>query len=130
VKVLLDTHFLVWMIEQEEWPTQSERVLLDSPEVELLASSISVWEVKIKAAALKQRGRSGFVSPAQVLAFADTSGIAIEPLDATTCTLALRPPLEHPDPFDEMLLTHAQQLGARLLTRDEKLRDHPLALSP
>jgi PIN domain nuclease of toxin-antitoxin system len=38
--------------------------------------------------------------------------------------------MPHKDPFDEMLLIHAQQLGARFLTRDRLLVDHPLAISP
>lgn len=36
----------------------------------------------------------------------------------------------HNDPFDELLLAHAQALQAVLLTRDSDMIDHPLAYQP
>ena len=38
--------------------------------------------------------------------------------------------MDHSDPFDELLLTVAQETSRKLLTRDEKLRGHPLAFHP
>ncbi len=54
-------------------------------------------------------------------------GIAVEPLSAEICASALSTPIAHKDPFDDLLLTIAQETGRKLLTRDEKLRGHPLA---
>jgi PIN domain nuclease of toxin-antitoxin system len=51
------------------------------------------------------------------------------PLTGEICATALDTPLPHDDPFDELLLIHAQYLGIKLLTRDTKLLDHPLAIS-
>ena len=38
--------------------------------------------------------------------------------------------LSHGDPFDEMLLIHAQRFGAKLLTCDRLLLGHPLVVQP
>ncbi len=43
---------------------------------------------------------------------------------------SLKHPTPHRDPFDEILLIQAQELGVRLLTRDRLLIGHPLALMP
>lgn len=57
-------------------------------------------------------------------------GLEILPLDAETAATPLIIPIAHKDPFDEMLLVQAQQSGARLLTRDRPLLEHPLAFQP
>ena len=49
------------------------------------------------------------------------------PLVPDIAATPLSVPIAHKDPFDMLLLVHAQELGMKLLTRDEKLRDHPLA---
>ena len=42
---------------------------------------------------------------------------------------ALEVPLDHKDPFDELLLVQAQEEGLRLLTVDRRLVGHPLAVT-
>ena len=54
-------------------------------------------------------------------------GVQFEPLTPEQAAAALIEPLRHKDPFDALLLTQAQELGVRLLTRDGLLRGHPLA---
>jgi PIN domain nuclease of toxin-antitoxin system len=56
------------------------------------------------------------------------NGITLLDLDAAIAIAELVPPLDHTDPFDELLLAHAQQGGYRLLTRDRALASHPVAL--
>lgn len=129
MKLLLDTHFLIWIATAPTKLTDAERVLLAAPDTELLLSVLSLWEVRIKWQALDRDGnRKGRLSPEAALRTAVDSGIALAPLDPDDVTLPLDPPLAHRDPFDEMLLVHAKRLGARLFTRDRALLDHPLAL--
>jgi PIN domain nuclease of toxin-antitoxin system len=46
------------------------------------------------------------------------------PLTAHHATTGLIQPLEHKDPFDELLLVQAQEEGMLVLTRDAKLAWH------
>jgi PIN domain nuclease of toxin-antitoxin system len=48
VKLLLDTHVLLWAAGQPERLPAAARTLLDDPENELMFSSASLWEIAIK----------------------------------------------------------------------------------
>jgi PIN domain nuclease of toxin-antitoxin system len=127
--MLLDTHFLIWLVRSPETISRAERSAMADPDTELLASVISIWEVRIKWNLRDSRGRrKGEISPDEALALAADRGIELASLHPRDCAVALEPPLQHRDPFDEMLLVHARQLGAQLLTRDTRLLDHPFAL--
>lgn len=73
--------------------------------------------------------RRGRFSPEDVVA-------ALEDQDMTFLAMTMRHaaseldiPLDHKDPFDELLLVQAQEEGLRLLTADRRLVDHPLAVT-
>ena len=129
MKLLLDTHFLIWIAIEPGKITAAERALLIAPETEPMLSVLSIWEIRLKWETLDRHGRrKGIVSPEAAIRIAVDSMIALASLHPDDVTLPLDPPLPHRDPFDEMLLVHAKRLGARLLTRDDKLAGHPLAL--
>ena len=75
------------------------------------------------------RARKGPADPALVLAFASGLGWQLLSLRLEEAALPLTEALAHKDPFDELLLVQAQHNGFRLLTRDTKLVDHPLAIT-
>ena len=128
MRLLLDTHYLFWMVSNPGLIGARERSVMNRPEHELLASPISFMELRIKWQALNREGlRKSDVHPTQVLRYIERNPIALVDLTAADCATGLDVPLAHRDPFDEMLLIHAQILGARLLTRDHALVDHPLA---
>jgi len=131
MKLLLDTHFLLWMIQDRERLSLAERQLLAREDAILLVSPIVIWEIRLKWNSIDRDGRpKGSLSPKAALDYIAQNAIEIAPLTAEHCAVPLDPPIPHKDPFDEMLLVHASQLGARLLTRDRLLIDHPVAISP
>ena len=73
-------------------------------------------------------GRKGPINPATVVAFAAGVDWEFLPLTAHHASAELAHPLEHRDPFDELLLVQAQEENMRLLTRDSKLAGHPFAV--
>ena len=128
MKVLLDTHFLVWLMNAPEKISLRERAAIDAAE-SLHLSVISFWELRAKWRAYDRHGqRKGEVDPMIAVAYAERSGLPVLPLTAGDTAVKLNPPVPHKDLFDEMLLVHARRLGARLLTRDDKLSGHPQAL--
>jgi PIN domain nuclease of toxin-antitoxin system len=129
VRLLLDTHIFQWLAKRPESILQAEHALLGRPDVEVLVSSITIWELRIKWNSYHPRGdRKGVFDPADAIAFARNNGFELAALAAEDCASVLDAPVRHRDPFDEMLLVHAQRLGARLLTRGRAIADHPLAL--
>lgn len=129
MKVLLDTHFLVWLSTGGRNVRVAERAVIEDGENDILLSAASIWELRIKWAQQgRRRSIDGLADPASALVFAEEAGIVVLPLLPTDCAASLEVPIRHRDPFDEMLLIHTQQIGARLLTRDRALLAHPLAL--
>jgi PIN domain nuclease of toxin-antitoxin system len=129
MRLLLDTHILVWLATDRAQINRGERLLLEREDTTLLFSVISIWELRVKWRALDRHGnRKGPLPPERALEFLQRSGLELVPLTGSDCAIQLSPPSTHPDPFDEMLLVHAQRLDAQLLTRDGHLRDHPRAL--
>lgn len=129
MRVLLDTHFLVWLIEDETRISPAERALLGRNSTQSHVSSVSIWELRMKGASERRRGRPVFVpTPEIAIRFCNTNNITFVDMRADDPAIVLATEPAHHDPFDEMLLIHAQRLGARLLSRDRLLRDHPLVL--
>lgn len=128
-RLLLDTHFLIWLINSPDELSQREHVLISAPGTQLIVSAVSIWELRTKWNLRHARGsRKGDVPPQAGIEYAVANGIDLVPMTADDASTELEMPPPHRDPFDEMLLVHAQQLGAKLLTRDRRLLGHPLAL--
>ena len=128
MKLLLDTHFLLWLMLKPAQISRLEQAEIEGAE-SLHASVISLWEFRIKWNSIDRHGRrKGETSPEDAMTFIDKSDIRLWPLTGADFIEPLDPRPDHKDPFDEMLLVHAQRLGARLLTRDRRLSDPPVAL--
>jgi PIN domain nuclease of toxin-antitoxin system len=126
--VILDTHYVFALASVDTKLRKRERAFLAACRERLLVSSVSIWEIRLKWNALLASGaRKGPASPQKVL-----EALSSEPIEYLTLTpehaaaqLAAAPP--HRDPFDELLLAQAQVEKTQLLTRDGKLKGHPLA---
>ena len=130
MRLLLDTHFFLWLARDRTRISDAEMRLIESDDVAVLISPIVIWEIRLKWNSVDRQGRrKGLLSPEAALDLITRSPMELTSLTAEHCAAPLDPPILHKDPFDEMLLVHAAQLGARLLTRDRLLIGHPLAIS-
>lgn len=128
MRILLDTHYLLWATVFADRLTRAERALIEAGDI--LVSAVSLWELRIKWQTRNRHGeRKGPVDPAGLLTTARALGWEVVPLDADQATRSLSVPVAHRDPFDIRLLIQAQELGVKLLTRDGELTGHPLVLS-
>ncbi|MEG3087653.1 type II toxin-antitoxin system VapC family toxin [Sphingomonas sp. PB4P5] len=128
MRLLLDTHFVQRLVAEPNKITRQEHMLMSRND--LVVSSVSIWEFRIKwdkHGANSQR--RDLLDPATAMRFITQNEVELAPLTGTDCSAVLAVPIEHHDPFDIMLLVHAQCLDARLLTRDSVLLDHSLAIS-
>lgn len=127
MKILLDTHMLIWLARAPDRLKPHERALLDRQRTRVLVSAVSIWELRLKWMRGGALHRDELLEPQTALEFAERQGFDLVPLIPVDCAVSLDVPIAHRDPFDEQLLIHTQSLGARLLTRDRLLVDHPLA---
>jgi PIN domain nuclease of toxin-antitoxin system len=130
LKLLLDTHIAIWAALEPEALTEAERRRMAGANTTLVLSAVAVWELRLKWHSFHISGRrKGPIDPAAVVTFAAAIDWELLPLTARHAAAELVQPLEHKDPFDELLLVQAQEEGMRLLTRDTKLIGHPFAVA-
>jgi PIN domain nuclease of toxin-antitoxin system len=118
MKVLLDTHLLLWAAGSPQRLPKAALSILRARSNTLLFSAASVWEVVIKIGL----GRSDLQVYAQQL----RQGLLLHGYEELPITgehaIAVRAlPSLHKDPFDRILLAQAQTEGLTLLTVDRKL---------
>jgi len=122
MKILLDTHLLLWAAGEPERLSKQARALIDNPDHELLFSAASLWEVAIK----RGLGREDFKADARLLrrGLLD-NGYGELPIasDHVVATESL-PPI-HKDPFDRILIAQATVEGITLLTSDSLVAQYP-----
>jgi len=130
LKVLLDTSYIYNLVDAPGRFSEREKLVLTSRTVELYASAVSIWEMRLKWSALHASGtRKSPHDPQDVLTALEDQDLVYLPLTMSHAARPLETPIAHKDPFDELLLVQAQEEGLRLLTADRQLLDHPLALS-
>jgi PIN domain nuclease of toxin-antitoxin system len=122
MKLLVDTHLLLWAAGLPERLSSSARALLDDPDNELLFSAVSLWEIAIK----RSLGRDDFQVEPRVLrrGLLDNGWIELAITSPHVLAIEHLPPL-HKDPFDRLLLAQASEEGIVLLTADERLAAYP-----
>jgi PIN domain nuclease of toxin-antitoxin system len=124
VKLLLDTHLLLWAAADDPALPHEARLAIEDVENTLFFSVASIWEIVIKSAL----GRDDFKIDARVLRrnLLD-AGYEELPIEAPhTFEVAQLPPL-HRDPFDRVLIGQAMAEGIVLLTHDDLIKQYDLA---
>ena len=115
MKLLLDTHLLLWVAEGSEKLSAAARTLIESPANDLFFSAASLWEIAIK----KGLGREDFRVSVRVLrrGLLD-NGYSELPIGSEHAVAVESLPLIHKDPFDRILVSQATIEGFTLLTAD------------
>ena len=122
MKLLLDTHVLLWAAGAPDRLPADVRTLLEDRTTEPIFSAASLWEVAIKSGL----GRSDFrVDPRLLRRELLEHGYAeLAVTGAHAVAVDLLPPL-HRDPFDRILIVQAQIEGIVLLTVDAAVARYP-----
>jgi PIN domain nuclease of toxin-antitoxin system len=124
VKLLLDTHILLWAATAPERLGSAEQLVRDA-ELRLL-SAASAWELAIK----QGLGKVDLGMPVGAWMERALRELLANPLDITVDHAAAveQLPGHHRDPFDRLLVVQAQQEGAVLLTADRVLLSYGSAV--
>ena len=122
MRVLLDTHILIWMLNGfEKLVFDKEFQELFFHEIdEIYFSSISIWEIELKKQVKKYNFR---YDGSEIYYAALESNMTPMPLFPKHCLKLKDVNLPHKDPFDRMLLAQAKDNKVILLTHDSKFKD-------
>ena len=115
MRVLIDTHALVWWFTDFERLSKRATSIVTSMENSVLVSAAISWELSIK-------GNLGRLDAMSVVADLgsrlEKEGFSELPITLSQATRAGLLPLHHRDPFDRMLVAQAQDLGIPILSSD------------
>jgi PIN domain nuclease of toxin-antitoxin system len=122
MKLLLDTHLLLWAAGSPERLPPVALPLLEDPANELFFSAASLWEIAIK----RGLGRSDFQVDARVLrrGLLDNGYQELAITAEHAVSIDSLPPI-HKDPFDRILVAQATVEGITLLTVDALVAKYP-----
>ena len=122
MKLLLDTHLLLWAASQPEMLSAEARALMEDPQNSLQFSAASLWEIAIK----NGLGRSDFKVDPRLLrrGLIDNGYVELPVTSAHAVALDSLPQI-HKDPFDRILVAQATVEGIVLLTSDAIVAQYP-----
>jgi PIN domain nuclease of toxin-antitoxin system len=122
VKILADTHILLWASDHPRKLSKVALSLLTDEDNEIYFSPMSIWEVSIKGAL----GRTDFLFDPRILRrnLLDNGYIEL-PVTGEHAIAVQGLPLIHKDPIDRLLIAQARVEGFTLLTADTKIAKYP-----
>lgn len=122
MRILLDTHILLWWLMDDPRLSASLRHTITSGSNEILISSITVAEIEIKKALGKLE------APRELLTLLDETGFALLPLTGEHAQTLRDLAPHHSDPFDRMLVAQAIVERVPLATADARLAAYEVQL--
>lgn len=122
MKILLDTHILLWAAGDPSRLSADLHDMLESLDNELFFSAASLWEITIK----HSLGRSDFKVDARVLrrGLIDNAYTELTINSEHAVTVGSLPSI-HKDPFDRILIAQATVEGITLVTSDSIVSKYP-----
>ncbi|MCP1275005.1 type II toxin-antitoxin system VapC family toxin [Gluconobacter albidus] len=122
MKLLLDTHLLLWAAGEPDRLSVRARSLMEDQDNDLVFSAASLWEVTIKAGL----GRADFqVDPHLLRRGLIENGYEELPVTGQHALAVGQLPDVHRDPFDRILVAQATVEGLLLLTHDPLVQAYP-----
>jgi len=121
VVILLDTHILLWLLNEPGRVPRRIMVAVEDIANQVLFSPVTIFEVATKALL----GRPDFpFEPQETHRAAITAGLRELPLKASAAARIGELRMQHRDPFDRLLLAQALDEDAILATVDRKMAAH------
>ena len=126
MKLLLDTHILLWAALDPERISEECRTAIEDGTNEVYASAVSAWEIAIK----QSLGKLDLDQPAErwLPRVLERTGIQPLPVDSTIALRVRALPWHHRDPFDRLLVAHALESGLTLVTHDRAFERYDVSL--
>ena len=123
MKLLLDTHIFLWLIDDDQRLSEQYRQAIQNPRHEKFLSVVSIWECVIK----HQIGKLDFPSSPEIYLPMERRKHLVKTLtvDENSIAQLIRLPLLHKDPFDRLIMAQALQHDLLILTEDKLILAYP-----
>jgi len=118
MKLLLDTHAILWFLGDVEKLSKAALSAILEPKNEKYVSIVSAWELAIKISLDKLTFEGGIANFFMVV---EENGFAILPIKRDYVIQLGKLPLHHRDPFDRMLIASAMSEGMNLISIDKEV---------
>lgn len=122
MRLLLDTHVLVWAATGDAKLSRAAVELIDDEANTLYFSAASIWELTIKGAE-----RTGVVPAVLRKALLEAAYLEL-PITAAHGLAVGHLPAHHRDPFDRIMVAQAVEEGIILVTHDGAMHAYPHTL--
>ena len=124
MRLLLDTHALLWWLTGDESLSPEALGAISSPASTVYVSPASIWEASIK------RSLGRLEAPSDLAGWVTKAGFSELPIVMQHAEHAGALPLHHADPFDRMLIAQAVLEGLTIVTRDPAFAAYDVPLLP
>ena len=127
MKILLDTHVIIWALTDDPRLSEKARSVIDAPENIILYSAVSLWEIAIKNQKAPEKCP---YHEKDIMRYCDAAGylsLGMLPAHVPGVRELLVKEgryLSNHDPFDRMLLAQAKAEGCEFLTHDAAFQNY------
>ena len=125
MRLLLDTHALLWWLDDDPRLGARARALVEDPASDVLVSVASLWEIVVKARVGKLEADIG-----EVAAAVEGDGFALLGIRVAHLAALATLPMRHRDPFDHLLIAQAIVEDADFVSDDQNARGYPVRRIP
>jgi PIN domain nuclease of toxin-antitoxin system len=122
VRLLLDTHTLLWWLADDPRLAEQARTAMGDPANDAFVSAASAWEIAIKA------GLGKVSMPDDLVEQLAANSFTALPVQMTHALAVRHLPDHHRDPFDRLLVAQAQIEGLTLVTADRSIPRYDVAV--
>jgi len=126
VKLLLDTHVLLWAATEPDRLQEEARRAIEDGSHDVLVSSVTAWEIAIKQSLGKlELDRPAGIWVPEVIR---RTGLESAPIELMAALRVRALPWHHRDPFDRLLIAQALEGGCTIVTHDEVFARYGVAV--
>jgi PIN domain nuclease of toxin-antitoxin system len=127
MKLLLDTHILIWYLEGSKQLSEAARLSIDNAENDVLISTASLWEISIKVSLGKLK-RPLNLSIKELTQHLEKLGFLILQISPIHLDSLAQLPFHHKDPFDRLIIAQAIADTLPVLSDDSYFYQYPITL--
>jgi PIN domain nuclease of toxin-antitoxin system len=126
MKLLLDTHILIWLVEGDSSLSSIAKQSIEDPENSPNLSIASLWGITIKLSL----GKLYLQIPLEQVVenYIVPSGIEILPVHLNHLLSLRELPLHHRDPFDRILISQAMAENMTLVSSDRAFSNYSVPI--
>ena len=124
MRYILDTHAIIWYVEDSPELPKSIADIIDNPENDICISSVSLWEIALKASL----GKLDLELPLEefLLNIKSRDFTLFQIEDEYLCRLSSLAYI-HKDPFDRLIISTAIAEGITIITIDENIKKYAVS---